>query len=217
MSEDARPSWSEFEKVREESIERRLRIKDLESQLKELKSSYEDQIKAISDERDKAVSEVAEIREAYEAFTNQDEQYQTILSLRSEIRERDLLEAVASIPGIEFQQGVTFEELVKAAGVELPGLDDEIPDDFASSLVESARKNKPYLFAQSASGEATATEAPGAQDETATRPAVKAFGAQAVGGGAAPPQAKQDPAKSVDWTNPAAVVAYAQQRQADRN
>jgi len=72
---------------------------------------------------------------------------------------------------------------------------------------EKARTNKAYLFAPK-DGQASAKAGADAPTEAAVPQAVRAFGAQAVGGGAAAKAPQTDPAKAIDWSNPVAVTKY---------
>ena len=84
---------------------------------------------------------------------------------------------------------------------------DEITPELVTKAIETARASKPFLFvSQPAQAE---TQTPGdVPQEAASSPSLKAFGAQASGGGSAPPAARTDPAKAFDWSDPVAVSRY---------
>lgn len=207
MADESAPSWEKYNQVKEESIERRVRIKELEARVKEMESEHAREIETLTKERDEAKANAEEIAEAYETFTSESELHKTIEGLRGQIRKRELTDTIRSVEGADFHAGVTFEEIIAAAGVAMPGVDDELPEGWASSVVEKARTNKAYLFAPR-EREAGTTIGADAPKETAVPQAVRAFGAQAVGGGAAAKAPQTDPAKAVDWSNPVAVTKY---------
>jgi len=184
-----------------QAVERKFQIERLEAELK----SANEKIEGLTKERDAALKTADETRAAYEEFTNENKLQQRIKELEKRDRYRDALDKFNSIEGVEYQDGVTLDDLFHAAGVDFDALD-EIPEDFTTTVIEAAKASKPFLFASPGSAGAQTGEV--RQETAAQAPAFKAFGAQASGGGAAPPAAAGDPVKSVDWTNPVAVSKY---------
>lgn len=193
---------AEDPKAVEQAIARKFRIRELEAQLKE----RDDKIAALTKERDDATKVAEETKAAYEKFTNENALSQRIKQLERDARYRDMTDTFNGIEGVEYQDGVTLEDLFHAAGVNFDELE-EIPEDFTTTVIEAAKAKKPFLFASSGSADTQTGEV---RQETAApaQPPLRAFGAQAAGGGAAPPGPKDDPAKSVDWTNPEAINRF---------
>lgn len=195
-------SRAEFEKVLRQARQRKAELATLQQKMQELTSHIE----TLQTERDEAVTQANELAQAYETFTSENEMQAEIERLQAEIKTRDVYDALSGIEGIDYQDGVSLQDVLDAAGVNLADLD-EIPDDFGQAVLSAAQQSKPYLFRIQAEALEPENKADVRQETVAT-PALKAFGAQAVGGGTAPAHAKPDPAKTVDWTNPAAVRAY---------
>ena len=200
MAEDSVAYFrAEMEKNKEQAIARKLENKRLQAELDGLKK----QVETLTTERDKAVKEAEETKEAYAKFTDENELMQQLQSLQSDIKIRDLHEAFNGIEGVEYQDGVTLDDILQAAKIN-PAEIEEITPEFVTKAIEAARTSKPFLFSSG-----SASEQPGdVRQEAAPAQTLKAFGAQAVGGGSAPPAAKGDPAKTVDWRDPAAVRQY---------
>lgn len=210
MSENT-VSRAEFERVVKQSQRRKAELDALTKERDDLKS----QLQTAISERDEAVKGVEEIRQAYQEFTNENEIYRELETLKADMKLRDMADMLNGLDGIEYQQGVTLADVLEAAGID-PGEIDEIPEDFGTKVIEAARASKPFLFAAQAPAQGEAAKTPGDVRPQAaqTAPTLKAFGAQAVGGGSAPPGGKPDPAKSVDWTDPAAINAFVASRDA---
>jgi hypothetical protein len=206
MSDESAPSWSSYNQIKEESIERRLKIKELEARIKEIEAEYAGKIESLTAERDEARSNADEIAQAYERFTSENELHKENETLRGKIRDRELFDTISKVEGVKLHEGVSLTDLANAAGIDMPGLDEELPEDWATQLVEQARAKKPYLFASQE--QVNGTNGADAPRETAVQPQRKAFGSQAVGGGATASSPAKDPAKAVDWSNPVAVLEY---------
>jgi len=189
-------------KAVEQAIARKFRIRELEAKVQELESK----IGTLTKERDDAVTAAEETKAAYEEFTNENAMQRRIGELEKSLRYRDMMDTFNGIEGVEYQDGVTLDDLFAAAGVDFDSLD-EIPDDFTTTVIEAAKAKKPFLFASSGSAEAQPGDV---RQETApvAPQTLKAFGGQAAGGGAAPPSPKADPAQTVDWTNPEAINRF---------
>lgn len=200
MAEDSVAYFrAEMEKNKEQAIARKLEVKRLQAELDGMKK----QIEAANAERDKAVKEAEEIREAYQKFTDENELVRELESLRSDIKIRDLHDAFNGIEGVEYQDGVTLDDILQAAKLN-PAEIDEITPEFVTKAIEAARTSKPFLFSSGSASDQTGE----VRQEAAPAQTLKAFGAQAVGGGSAPPAAKADPAKAVDWSDHRAVDRY---------
>lgn len=202
---DGTISKSEFERVLRQSQRRKAEIENLTKQLQEVQT----QLVTLENERNEAVQIANETLEAYETFTNENEMLRELEGLKADIRVRDLTDMFNGVDGIEYQSGVTLHDVLSAAGVDLNEID-EIPEDFATQVIEAARASKPYLFAGSVQAQEPAEISGDVRQEAVypNGPAFRAFGAQAAGGGSAPPSAKPDPAKSVDWTDPRSINAF---------
>lgn len=193
---------AEDPKAVEQAIARKFRIRELESQLKE----RDDKIAALTKERDDAVKAAEETQAAYEEFTNENTLQKRIVELETEKKYREMQDVFNSVEGVEYNDGVTLDDLFSAAGVDFESMT-EIPEDFTTKVIEAARAKKPFLFASSGSAD---TQQPGdVPQATAPQPqTLKAFGGQAAGGGAAPPSPRSDPAQTVDWKNPEAINKF---------
>lgn len=194
---------AEMDKNKEQAIARKLENKRLQAELDDLKK----QIEAANAERDKAIKETEEIRVAYQKFTDENELVRELESLRSDIKIRDLHEAFNGIEGVEYQDGVTLDDILQAAKLN-PGEIEEITPELVTKAIEAARTSKPFLFSSGSASEQNGE----VRQEAAPAQTLKAFGAQAVGGGSAPPAAKPDPAKAVDWSDHRAVDRYFAER-----
>ena len=195
MSEDT----DRKDRAYRQAVERKFEIERLQRDLKD----RDDKIAALMKERDDAVKVADETKAAYEEFTNENTLQKRIGELERTIRYRDTMDMFNSIEGVEYHEGVTLDDLFSAAGVDFDSLD-EIPEDFTTKVLEAAKAKKPYLFAVSGSAEPQKTgEVP--QETAASAPALKAFGAQAAGGGAAPPGQKP----TIDYSDPVAVMRHA--------
>lgn len=201
---DGMISRSEFEKVLRQAQRRKTELEAVTKERDELQK----QIAGLTTERDKAVKESEEIREAYAKFTDENELVRELESLRSDIKIRDLHDAFNGIEGVEYQDGVTLDDILQAAKLN-PAEIEEITPEFVTKAIEAARASKPFLFAGQAPAQGE-TATPGeVRQEAAPAQTLRAFGAQAVGGGSAPPSPAADPAKVVDWRDPAAISKYA--------
>lgn len=209
MSENT-VSRGDFEKVLRQAQRRKSEIEQLTKQLQETQAK----LVTLQTERDEAVQVANETLEAYQTFTDENEMLRELEGLRADIRVRDFTDMFNSVEGIEYQPGVTLHDVLTAAGVDLSEID-EIPEDFTAQVIEAARASKPYLFAGSVSAQEPAQNQGDVRQQATpapSRPEFRAFGAQAAGGGSAPPSAKPDPAKSVDWTDPRAINAFVRNR-----
>ena len=188
------------ERAYRQAVERKIRIQQLEAELAEWKGKFESVVK----ERDEAVKTAEETQKAYQEFTSKDAQQQTIAQLQSEIKRRDLADVFNSIEGVEYQDGVTLDDVLQAAGMSFDEIED-ITEDLPGKVIEAARAKKPFLFSPG-----SASEQPGeVRQETATQaPAqqFKAFGAQAAGGGATAEM------KKPDLSDPIAALRYVSER-----
>lgn len=184
-----------------QAVERKFVIERLEGELK----AAQEKIAAITKERDDAVKVADETKAAYEEFTNESTLQKRIGELERTIKYRDTMDMFNSVEGVEYHEGVTLDDLFAAAGVDFDSLD-EIPEDFTTKVLEAAKAKKPFLFAVSGSAEPQTGEV--RQETAASAPALRAFGAQASGGGAAPPSPRPDPAQSVDWKSPDAINKF---------
>ena len=195
MSEDT----DRKDRAYRQAVERKFEIERLQRELKD----RDDKIAALTKERDDAVKVADETKAAYEEFTNENALHRQIGELERTIKYRDMMDAFNSVEGVEYHPGVTLDELLAAADVDFDSLD-EVPEDFVTKTIEAAKAKKPYLFAVSGSAEPQKTgEVP--QETAASAPALKAFGAQAAGGGAAPPGQKP----TIDYSDPVAVMRHA--------
>lgn len=194
MSEDT----DRKDRAYRQAVERKFVIERLEGELK----AAQEKIAAIMKERDDAVKVADETKAAYEEFTNESTLQKRIGELERTIKYRDTMDMFNSIEGVEYHEGVTLDDLFSAAGVDFDSLD-EIPEDFTTKVLEAAKAKKPFLFAVSGSAEPQPGEV--RQETAASAPSLKAFGAQAAGGGAAPPGQKP----TIDYSDPVAVMRHA--------
>lgn len=215
MADERTYSAEQYQSIKEDMLEYKQAKKELEKQLRELTETHEKTVATLTKERDTALDEAKSVREAYEAFTNENELARTVAELRGQIRERDLTDMFGGVEGVSYHEKTTLDDIIRAAGVELPGLDDEIPETFVADVLEKARANKPFLFVDAAVLQANGTES--VTQEPAPREGLRAFGAQAAGGGAATSAGtKVDPVKSVDWSNPRAVDQFFAEKNAQK-
>lgn len=198
---------AEADKNKTQAIKRKEEINRLNAELADLKK----QLEAANKEREKAAKEVEEIKAAYEEFTNENRILQELETLKAENRLRDLHDAFNGVEGVEYQDGVTLDDILQAAKLN-PDEIEEITPEFVTKAIEAARASKPFLFAAQAQAQGDAANTGEVRQEAAPAQTLKAFGAQAVGGGSAPPAAKADPAKSVDWSDHRAVDRYFAER-----
>lgn len=200
MSDSNMVSRGEFEKALRQAQSRKAELLAVTKERDDLKKQLDSAVA----ERDKALKEAEETVEAYAKFTDENELMQQLEAARGELKIRDLHDAFNGIEGVEYQDGVSLDDILQAAKLN-PAEIEEITPELVTKAIEAARTSKPFLFASG-----SASDQPGeVRQEAATAPALKAFGAQAVGGGSAPPQAQPDPAKTVDWRDPAAINKYA--------
>lgn len=202
MSENT-VSRGEYEKVIRQAKQRKFDLEKAQAEIADLRKQAE----KLTKERDDAVKAAEETKTAYEQFTNENELYRENQSLKSERKLRDMADMLNAVEGVEYQQGVTLADVLDAAGIK-PDEIDEIPEDFATKAIEAARASKPFLFAVQAPAQGETANTGEVRPQAAETPALKAFGAQAVGGGSAPPAPRPDPAQSVDWTNPEAINRF---------
>lgn len=199
-------SRAEFERVIKQSQRRKAELETLSKERDDLKKQLETAIT----EREKAVKESESVQEAYRKFTDENEIYKQLEEANANIRIRDLHDAFNGVEGVEYQDGVTLDDILQAAKLN-PAEIDEITPEIVSQAIEAARASKPFLFATpQAQGEPQNTGE--VRQEAASTPSLKAFGGQASGGGSAPPAALADPAKSVDWSDHRAVDRYFAER-----
>lgn len=211
-------SRTEFEKVLRQLQRRKAELAEANRRVTE----YESAIEQIQAERDEAVSLMEQQTEQFKRFTDENEILKENAALRSELKQIYVEDAVyASLPeGMAIQQGVSVQEILGAAGVNIDELED-FGMETIQEAIGKAQAAKPYLFLSGAvdaqAGQQPAQVSEGEvrqqmQPAAPTQPPLRAFGAQAIGGGSAPESmTRPDPAKSVDWTNPAAVAAYQKQ------
>ncbi len=202
---------AELRKVTEESIERKMEIRRLESAAKEMESKLE----AATKERDEAAKEAESIAKKYsesEIAKKIQELEDGIASRDYELKLVDLHAAFMGAEGVEYQEGVSLDDLLQAAKIN-PAEIEEITPEFVTKAIETARASKPFLFvSQPAQAE---PQTPGdVRQGAASPPSLKAFGAQAAGGGSAPPAPTEDPAKAFDWSDHAAVDRFFAERNA---
>lgn len=202
-------SRSEFEKVLRQLQRRKGELAELQKQFNELQSTQQQLIQ----ERDEAITIMEQQTEQFQRFTNENELAQENAMLRGELKQIYVEDAIyAALPeGMNLQQGVSIQEILGAAGTSLDDLEDLTPE-VIQEAIGKAHSSKPYLFFEAAGAQAGEQPAQAGEGEVrqqaepvAPAPSLRAFGAQAVGGGSAP-QSARDPAKTVDWTNPAAVM-----------
>ena len=195
-------SRSEFEKVLRQAQRRKTELEQVTKERDEWKGKAETALK----EQEKATKEVESIREAYAKFTDENELHRELEEMRADMKLRDLQDAFNGVDGIEYQEGVNLDDILQAAKLN-PAEIKEITPELVTKAIETARASKPFLFvSQPAQAE---TQTPGdVPQEAASSPSLKAFGAQASGGGSAPPAARTDPAKAFDWSDPVAVSRY---------
>jgi predicted RNase H-like nuclease (RuvC/YqgF family) len=204
-------SRSEFEKVLRQLQRRKGELAELQNKFNELQSTQQQLIQ----ERDEAITIMEQQTEQFQRFTNENELAQENAMLRGELKQIYVEDAIyAALPeGMNLQQGVSIQEILGAAGTSLDDLEDLTPE-VIQEAIGKAHSTKPYLFFEAAGAQAGEQPAQAGEGEVrqqtappAPAPSLRAFGAQAVGGGSAP-EAARDPAKTVDWTNPAAVNSY---------
>lgn len=212
-------SRSEFEKVLRQLQRRKSELAEANKALQEAKSFLE-QIQA---ERDEAVSLMEQQTEQFQRFTDENEIVRENAALRAELKQIYVEDAVyASLPeGMSLQQGVTVAEIMGAAGVNIDELED-FGMETIQEAIGKAQAAKPYLFLSGAvdaqAGQQPAEVSNGdvrqqIEPAATNQPSLRAFGAQAIGGGSAPENMRQaNPVKSVDWSNPAAVLGYKPQK-----
>lgn len=193
-------SRSEFDRVQRQNLKRKQELQQLQNEL----ASLQEQMQALQAERDEAVQTVEEITEQYKQFTSQDALFQENEQLRTALKTIAVEDAIfGSLPeGVSLQNGVGLDEILKAAQIDFDAIED-ITEDFVTEAIGKAQAAKPFLFTQM---QPQAAPEGDVRQETAPAPSLRAFGAQAVGSGAPPDMARQDPLKSVDWSNPAAVM-----------
>lgn len=208
MSENT-VSRAEFERALRQAQRRKQEIATLQAERDQLKS----QIETFQSERDQAYQEMESITEQFKKFTDENELFKTNQFLNAQIKERDLIDAFSSLPdGQSYQPGVTLQNVLEASGLDFDSIE-EITEEFVTDAIAKAQLAKPYLFTSAPAAPVAAEPQGDVRPETAVQPpALKAFGAQAVGGGSAPQVVRPDPAKTVDWTDPAAVQAFAASR-----
>ena len=201
-------SRADFERAIRQSQRRKQEIATLQAERDQLLS----QMESYQAERDEAVQSMESITEQFTRFTDENELYKTNQYLNSQIKERDLIDAFSDLPdGQSYQAGVTLQNILEASGYEFDSIE-EITDEFVTDAIAKAQTAKPYLFTSAPAAQVVAEPQGDVRPETAPAPALKAFGAQAVGGGSTPQVVRPDPAKTVDWTDPAAVQAFAASR-----
>lgn len=207
MSENT-VSRAEFERALRQAQRRKQEIVAIQAERDQLLS----QIESYQAERDEAVQSMESITEQFTRFTDENELYKTNQYLNSQIKERDLIDAFSNLPdGQSYQAGVTLQNILEASGYEFDSIE-EITDEFVTDAIAKAQTAKPYLFTSAPAAQIAAEPQGDVRPETAPVPALRAFGAQAVGGGSTPQVVRPDPAKTVDWTDPAAVQAFANSR-----
>lgn len=208
MSENS-ISRAEFDRVKNQAIRRKAEIEKLTKERDEWQQKFE----AFQTEHDEAIAQMEQMTEQFKQFTSENTLYQHIEALQREIRDRDAIEAFSQLPeGLDYQPGVTLKDLFDAAGVD-PDSIEEFSPEVVSEIVSLAKEAKSYLFntqpATGGPGDVRPLNDPSAQAaQQPQNPAIRAFGAQAIGGGAANPSARANPAQTVDWSDPAAVLAY---------
>lgn len=208
MSDERTYSAEQYQAIKEDMLEYKAKLKALTKERDELVEQHEKTVKELTKERDEAVKQSAELQQAYEQFTSENELYQENLSLKQSIRERELIDAFSSVDGVDYQEGVGLEDLLRASGVKLPEIGEEIPETFVTDVLEKARAAKPFLFVQPAVQDAKQVES--VTQESIPAPGLRAFGAQTVGGGAAAHGLNSDTVKSVDFTSYEAARAFAE-------
>lgn len=193
------------ERAYRQAVERKIRIQQLEAELADIKGKLETATK----ERDEAVKTAEETQKAYQEFTSENAMQQEIAQLRGDLRRRDLTDLFNGIEGVEYQDGVTLDDVLQAAGMSFDEIED-ITEDLPGKVIEAARAKKPFLFSPG-----SASEQPGeVRQETATQaPAqqFKAFGAQAAGGGAT---AEVTPSKPL--SDPISQMQYVAERMSQK-
>lgn len=220
MSDERTYSEAEYRKIKDEMHRYKDEARDAKRDLETAKRDLEDAEKAWGKERAElektaadAVAERDEVVEDFVKFTDTNALARENDKLRTQIQERDLTDRISTVEGFKLQTGVSLEEILAAANIERPKLHEEIPADFAPALLEAAKKSKPYLFATDpAVPDGEKTEA--VPQETPAKQALRAFGSQAVGGGAATTELGKQP--QVDYSNPAAVIRYMNSLQSAR-
>ena len=191
---------AEADKNKTQAIRRKEEINRLNAELADVKK----QLETANKEREKAAKEVEEIKAAYEEFTNENRILQELETLRAENRLRDLHDAFNGVDGVEYQDGVTLDDILQAAKLN-PDEIDEITPEFVTKAIEAARASKPFLFAAQAQAQGDAANTGDVrQVADPAAPTLKAFGAQAAGGGSAP-----KPKPEIDYSDPVAVLRQA--------
>lgn len=195
-------SRSEFDRVQRQNMKRKQELQSLQNQL----ATIQEQMQALQSERDEAVETVEAITEQYKQFTAENTLFQENAELRSALKQIAVENAIfGSLPeGVSLQNGVGLDEILKAAQIDFDAIED-INEDFVTEAIGKAQAAKPFLFTQSSQPQQAEPQGE-VRQETAPPPSLRAFGGQAVGSGAPPEMARQDPLKSVDWSNPAAVM-----------
>lgn len=193
------------ERAYRQAVERKIRIQQLEAELADMKGKLE----AATKERDEAVKAAEDVKAAYEEFTNENALTKEIAQLRGDLRRRDLTDLFNGVEGVEYQDGVTLDDVLAAAGMSFDEIE-EITDELPGKVIEAARAKKPFLFAAG-----SASEQPGEVRQNAATQApaqqFKAFGAQAAGGGAT---AEVTPSKPL--SDPISQMQYVADRMAQK-
>lgn len=196
----------ELNNVIKESIKRKIKIDELEEKAKE----YDANIAKLTKERDDAVTASQELETAYEEFTSKDHQAKEIQRLQRELLTRDVFGKIKSIEGVKLHDGVELSELLHASGTqdEFDKLQGDTPEDFTTRVVEAAKAKRPYLFVSPNAAVQPGESESAVRKEAPQQSALRAFGAQAAGGGSAPMSPRTDPAQLVDWRNPEAINRF---------
>ena len=193
-------SRSEFEKVLRQAQRRKTELEQVTKERDEWRGKAETAMK----ELDQASREVEEIREAYAKFTDENELHRELEELRADVKLRDLQDAFNGVDGIEYQEGVNLHDILQAAQLN-PAEIDEITPEFVTKAIETARVSKPFLFVSQPAQAETQPTGDVRQEAASSPPSLKAFGAQASGGGSAPPGQKP----SIDYSDPVAALRHA--------
>lgn len=197
-------SRSEFERVQRQNLRRKQELQHLQSQLQ----SVQAELQQAQTQRDEAVQTMTEITEQYKQFTDQDTLFRENQELRTALKSIAVEDAIyGSLPdGVGLQNGVGLSEILGAAGIDFDSIED-INEEFVTETIGRAQAAKPFLF--TVSHPSTGGDQPGdVRQDAAQQPSLRAFGSQAVGGGAPTPMAGPDPVKTVDWSNPAAALNF---------
>lgn len=210
MSENT-VSRSEFEKVLRQAQRRKTELEQVTKERDEWRGKAETALK----ELDQASQEVESIREAYAKFTDENELNRELEELRADIKLRDLQDAFNGVDGVEYQDGVNLHDILTAAQLN-PAEIDEITPEIVTKAIETARASKPFLFVSQPAQAEPQTPGDVRQEAASPPPSLKAFGAQASGGGSAPPVKDFDPVKEVDWRDPVAVSKFMESHRGGR-